>query len=70
MLNRVSHRSDEVTLRDFKAVFSRQGPFRYYIKVEDPDCGIVKEEVNKDDQVLPSWNGKVLIWVAEKGHHR
>ena len=63
-------RSNEVTLRDFKAAFSRHGSFRYYIKVEDPDCGVVKEEVKKDEKRLPSWNGKILVWVAEKAHHR
>ena len=63
-------RLNEVTLQDFKGAFSRQGSYRYYIKVEDPDCGVVKEEVKKDDQILPSWNGKILVWVAEKGHHR
>ena len=61
---------NEITLHDFKAVFSRQGAFRYYIKVEDPDCGVVKEEIKKDVQLLPSWNGKILVWVAERGHHR
>ena len=28
MLTHVSHRSDKVTLQDFKAIFSRQGSFR------------------------------------------
>ena len=59
-----------MTLCDFKAIFNRHGSFRYYIKVEDPDCGVVKEEVKNDEQVLPSWNGKILLWIAERGHHR
>jgi hypothetical protein len=40
--------------------------FRFYFKTEDPDCGIVKEEITEDDQVLPNWKGKILVWVTEK----
>lgn len=57
-------------MRDFKEAFSRHGSYRYYIKVEDPDYGVVKEEIKRDDHVLPSWSGKIFVWVAEKGHHR
>lgn len=53
-------------LRDFKSVFDRHGTFRFYFKTEDPDCGIVKEEITADDQILPNWKGKILVWVSEK----
>lgn len=53
-------------LKDFKSVFDRHGTFRFYFKTEDPDCGIVKEEITADDQILPNWKGKILVWVSEK----
>lgn len=34
-----------MTLKDFKAVFGRHGDHRFFFKTEDPDCGVVKEEV-------------------------
>lgn len=34
-----------MTLKDFKAVFGRHGDYRFFFKTEDPDCGVVKEEV-------------------------
>ena len=39
------YRVTEVTLKDFKDVFSRHGNFRFFFKTEDPDCGVVKAEV-------------------------
>lgn len=27
-------------------------------------------QIIDDEQVLPCWNGKILVWVSEKGHHR
>ena len=39
------YRANEVTLGDFKAAFGRHGDFRFFFKTEDPDCGVVKEEV-------------------------
>lgn len=44
-------RASDVTLKDFKAVFDRHGDYRhgdyrFFFKSEDPDCGIVKEEVS------------------------
>lgn len=32
-------------LKDFKATLDRHSNYRFYIKTEDPDCGVVKEEV-------------------------
>lgn len=34
-----------MTLKDFKSVFDRRGNFKFYCKTQDPDCGMVKEEV-------------------------
>ncbi len=65
-----SQRSDEVTLRDFKTAFDRPGSFRYFVKTEDPDCGIVKEEIKHDESLLPLWKGRILVWIGEKIHHK
>lgn len=81
-------RMSEVRLKDFKAVFDRQGAYRFYFKTKDPDCGVVREEVCvcgrsspplippvsrpqvlDEEQLLPCWNGKIIVWVSEKGHH-
>ncbi|KAL5469407.1 hypothetical protein EMCRGX_G030659 [Ephydatia muelleri] len=66
----VPRRIDAVRLKDFKATLDRHSNYRFYIKTEDPDCGVVKEEITDDDYILPSWNGKVLIYVREIAHHR
>ena len=58
-------RPNEITLGDFKSVFDRQGTFRFYFKTEDPDIGVVKEQITADDQILPNWKGKILVWVSE-----
>lgn len=66
----VPRRIDSVRLKDFKAILDRHSNYRFYIKTADPDCGVVKEEITDDDYILPSWNGKVLIYVREMAHHR
>ncbi|XP_019853697.1 PREDICTED: dixin-like [Amphimedon queenslandica] len=66
----VPRKSNEVRLKDFKAVFDRQGSYRFYFKTQDPDCGVVREEIVSEDQLLPDWNGKIMVWVSEKAHHR
>lgn len=63
-------RSGGVTLKDFKSVFDRHGSYHFFVKTEDPDCGVVKEEISNDDKCLPSWNGKVMVWVGDSAHHR
>ena len=39
------YRTAGVTLKDFKEAFGRHGNYRFFFKTEDPDCGVVKEEV-------------------------
>ena len=48
------YRAAEVTLRDFKEAFGRHGDYRFFFKTEDPDCGIVKEEVGVSDMIFNS----------------
>ena len=35
----------QVRLRDFKAMFDRPGVYRFHFKSQDPEYGMVKEEV-------------------------
>ncbi|CAI8034359.1 Dixin-A [Geodia barretti] len=62
----VPKRAAEVTLRDFKEAFGRHGDYRFFFKTEDPDCGIVKEEILSDEQMLPILKGKVTAWIRER----
>ncbi|XP_033100238.1 dixin-like isoform X2 [Anneissia japonica] len=55
----------QVTLRDFKKIFDRDGPYRYHFKALDPEFGTVKEEVVDDDDIIPGWEGKIVGWVEE-----
>ena len=41
-------RLGEITLRDFKGMFDRQGNYRYHFKAMDPEFGTVKEEVSNE----------------------
>ena len=58
-------------LKDFRATLDRHSNYRFYIKTEDPDCGVVKEEVGVAVQrwVWPKGEVGVAIqrWVWPKG---
>ncbi|EDO37929.1 predicted protein, partial [Nematostella vectensis] len=54
-----------ITLRDFKHMFDRPGPYRFHFKALDPEFGTVKEEVIEDDDIIPGWEGKIVAWVEE-----
>ena len=50
------NRMSEVRLKDFKSVFDRRdGMYRFYFKTQDPDCGVVREEVSDMPTTLSSW---------------
>lgn len=61
----IPKRLGEVTLRDFKSIFDKEGEYRYHFKALDPEFGTVKEEVVDDDDILPGWEGKIVGWVEE-----
>ncbi|XP_071842046.1 dixin-like isoform X2 [Apostichopus japonicus] len=61
----IPRRLGEVTLRDFKSIFDKEGEYRYHFKALDPEFGTVKEEVVDDDDILPGWEGKIVGWVEE-----
>lgn len=62
----IHKRLNEITLRDFKTLFDRPGQYRFHFKTLDPIYGAVKEEIVQDDDVLPSWDGKIIAWVEEE----
>ncbi|XP_022099234.1 dixin-like isoform X3 [Acanthaster planci] len=64
-MNSIPKRLGEVTLRDFKQIFDREGNFRYHFKALDPEFGTIKEEVVDDDAILPGWEGKIVGWVEQ-----
>ncbi|XP_062873141.1 dixin-A isoform X1 [Trichomycterus rosablanca] len=61
----IPKRLGEVTLQDFKAAVGRHNNFRYRFKSLDPEFGTVKEEVFRDDAIIPGWEGKIVAWVEE-----
>ncbi|XP_071508896.1 dixin-like [Diadema antillarum] len=64
-MSSIPKRLGEVTLRDFKQIFDREGAYRFHFKALDPEFGTVKEEVVNDDDILPGWEGKIVGWVDE-----
>ncbi|OXB70716.1 UNVERIFIED_CONTAM: hypothetical protein H355_005317, partial [Colinus virginianus] len=61
----IPKRLGEVTLKDFKVAIDREGTHRYHFKALDPEFGTVKEEVFRDDDIIPGWEGKIVAWVEE-----
>ncbi|CAH1272016.1 DIXDC1 [Branchiostoma lanceolatum] len=61
----ISKKLGDITLRDFKEVFDRQGSFRFHFKALDPEFGTVKEEVCQDEDIIPGWEGKIVAWIEE-----
>eukprot|EP00118_Oscarella_pearsei_P006472 m.29232 g.29232 ORF g.29232 m.29232 type:complete len:783 (+) comp31151_c0_seq2:745-3093(+) len=55
----------DIYLRDFKEVFDRPGTFRYHFKTIDSEYGAVKQELNRNDDVIPGWEGRIVVWVEE-----
>ncbi|XP_048588939.1 dixin isoform X2 [Nematostella vectensis] len=64
-LTSIPKRLGNITLRDFKHMFDRPGPYRFHFKALDPEFGTVKEEVIEDDDIIPGWEGKIVAWVEE-----
>jgi len=64
------YRLEDLSLSDFKSVFDRPGSFKFFVKTEDPDCGVVKVEITADSAILPAWKGQIQVWISERAHHR
>ncbi|CAM9320776.1 axin-1-like isoform X1 [Lampetra fluviatilis] len=58
---RTSVRGHVLTLGHFKELLTKKGTYRYYFKKasEDFDCGVVYEEVQDDDAILPIYEEKI-----------
>ncbi|KAG1707507.1 Dixin-A [Nymphon striatum] len=61
----IPKRIGEITLKDFKDSFDRPGLYRFHFKTIDPEFGMVKEEVVRDNDIVPGLEGKVIAWVEE-----
>ncbi|XP_065841747.1 dixin-like isoform X2 [Oscarella lobularis] len=67
-LTTIPRKLGEICLRDFKKAFDRSGSFRYHFKTIDPDYGAVKQEVTKDDDIIPGWEGRIVVWIEEDSY--
>ncbi|XP_053308770.1 axin-2 [Spea bombifrons] len=55
-------KSHSLTLGNFKEQLSKKGKYRYYFKKasREFECGAVFEEIQEDDAILPTYEGRVL----------
>ncbi|KAL8624546.1 hypothetical protein ACOMHN_005847 [Nucella lapillus] len=56
-------RLGEIRLGDFKKLFEDCEHYRYYFKALDPEYGTVKEELTKEEAIIPGWEDKIVAWV-------
>ncbi|CAL1296428.1 unnamed protein product [Larinioides sclopetarius] len=51
-----------ITLKQFKACLFKKGNFKYFFKqsCNEFGTGVLLEEIDDDNAVLPLWEGKVL----------
>jgi hypothetical protein len=54
-----------ITLRQFKALITKKGNYRYFFKkaCDDFKTGVVNEEITDENEILPLWDGKILAQV-------
>ncbi|XP_076438575.1 dixin-like [Babylonia areolata] len=53
----------DIRLKDFKHLFENSDKYRFYFKALDPEYGTVKEELTKEDSVVPGWENKIVAWL-------
>ncbi|OQV23778.1 putative Dixin [Hypsibius exemplaris] len=51
----------EITLFDIRKVIDRPPVYRYYFETIDPDVGRVKEEITKDNALVPDVDGRIMV---------
>jgi hypothetical protein len=61
----IPKRLGEITLRDFRHAFDRPGNYRFRFKASDHEFGVVKQEIFHDDDVVPGWEGQIVVWIEE-----
>ncbi|KAL8588183.1 hypothetical protein ACOMHN_063579 [Nucella lapillus] len=52
-----------IRLKDFKHLFEESDKYRFRFKALDPEYGTVKEELTKEDAVVPGWENKIVAWL-------
>lgn len=55
-----------ITLRQFKALLSKKGNYRYFFRCSCHEFGteVVSQEISDDNEVLPLWEGKIFATVV------
>lgn len=55
-----------ITLRQFKALLSKKGNYRYFFRCSCHEFGtdVVSQEVSDDNEVLPLWEGKIFATIV------
>lgn len=55
----------DITLRQFKALISKKGNYRYFFRRSCHEFGteVVSEEISDDNEILPLWEGKIFAMV-------
>lgn len=58
--------STRITLHDLKAALPTidQPNFKYFFKSNDSEFGIVKEEIQDNDSLLPTYRNRVVAWIV------
>ena len=59
--------ASDVRLSDVKCHINRVGSFSYHFKVEDPDFGALKEEINGDTDRVPIYKKNTVVVYLESG---
>jgi hypothetical protein len=60
-------RIGKITLFDFKEALKikSNNNYRFHFKTQDPEFGIVKEEIANDTTLLPGFENKIISWIEE-----
>lgn len=65
----ISQPPSRITLQDLKLALPAidQPNYKYFFKSNDSEFGIVKEEIQDDDSVLPTYKNRVVAWIVTPG---
>jgi len=69
----ISKSSNDLTLSDFKQSLNLpQSPdrYKYVFKVEEPGIGPVKMEVTDDNDKVPLFDNKLIVWLSTQNIHK
>lgn len=62
--------SSRITLSDLKSSLPaiNQPGYKYFFKSSDSEFGIVKEEIQDDFSILPTYRNRIVAWIVTPGH--